>query len=118
MTRLLAIAVGICVIGIVFTSLAYKEHDIAGSKMHGQVSWVNPDGSQGVVSEGANARIHERNDRPWVNPDGSNGTTGVSDGERLLTERLFWMNPDGVGGTINEATDGGNRRSTSLAARH
>ena len=118
MTRLLAIAVGMCVIGIVFTSLAYKENDIAGSKGLGHASWVNPDGSHGFVSEGANAQGHERSDREWVNPDGSRGTEGGSDGERLVTERLFWMNPDGVGGTIYEATDGGNRRSTSLAARH
>jgi hypothetical protein len=117
MTRLLAIAVGMCVIGIVFTSLAYKENDIAGSKMLGYVSWVNPDGSHGLVSEDANAQVYERSDREWVNPDGSRGTAGTSDGGRL-TETSFWMNPDGIGGTIDEATDGGNRRSTSLAARH
>jgi hypothetical protein len=119
MKQLLAVAIGVCVIGIVITSLAYKENDTSASKMLGHVSWVNPDGSHGFVPAGANAQAHQRSDREWVNPDGSRGTARASDGERLLTERLFWMNPDGVGGTISVATDGGEpRRSTTVAVRN
>lgn len=119
MKRTLAIAVGMCVIGIVFTSLAYKENDIAGSKMLGHVSWVNPDGSHGFVSKGANAQVHERSDREWVNPDSSRGTAGALDRGPSLAGSPAWMNPDGVGGMISAATDSGEpRRSRSLAARH
>lgn len=118
MKRTLAIAVGICVMGIVFTSLAYKEKDLAGSKMLGHASWVNPDGSHGFMSEGDNVQVYERSAREWVNPDGSRGTASASDRGPALAGSSVWMNPDGVSGTISVATDSGEpRRSTSVTVR-
>lgn len=119
MKRLLAVAVGMCVLGVGLTGFAYAGNEAAGSMTFGQVSWVNPDGSHGFVSEDANAQVHERSESEWVNPDGARGTVGVPDRGRSLAESAFWMNPDGVGGMISSVTDSGEpRRSTSVAVRN
>ena len=119
MKRLLVVAAGMCVLGINLAGFAYAGNEVEGSMVFRQVSWVNPDGSHGIVMEDADAKSREVGDRNWVNPDGSRGTAGALDRGPSLAESPVWMNPDGVGGMLGAAIDSGDpRRSSSLAVRH
>jgi hypothetical protein len=117
MKRLLAVAMGMCALGVSFSGFAYAGNEAAGTMILGQVSWVNPDGSHGLVMEDVNAQVSGGSDRDWVNPDGAHGTAGVLDRGPLQAESPFWMNPDGVAGTINgDIKSGEPHRSTAVAA--
>ena len=96
----IAMVTSLCL--IVLTSPPYSQPDTASLAKHDGPSWVNPDGTHGLIASSLDASSPEKREHVWVNPDGARGTDSSPVG--LSSARDYsWVNPDGSTGHLTAA---------------